>query len=187
MKTFNEVGATVLANACGPCISQWRRDDVKSGEKNTIVTSFNRNFRARNDANPETLAFIASPEIVMALGLAGRLDFNPMTDELEGPKGKVKLQAPVAPELPAKGFIPDTEGYQKPAGAQAQVAVSPTSERLQLLFPFTKWDGKDFADNLVLAKSQRQVHDRSYFSRREMVELPWSLGQYLEQHVVRCG
>ncbi|KYG65669.1 aconitate hydratase [Bdellovibrio bacteriovorus] len=154
MATFNEVGATVLANACGPCIGQWRRDDVKTGTKNTIVTSFNRNFRARNDANPETLAFIGSPEIVMALGLAGRLDFNPATDELQGPKGKIKLQAPVAPELPAQGFIPDTEGYQKPAGAQAQVAVSPTSERLQLLAPFTKWDGKDFVDNLVLAKAK---------------------------------
>lgn len=154
MSTFNEVGATVLANACGPCIGQWKRDDVKSGEKNTIVTSFNRNFRARNDANPETLAFIGSPEVVMALGLAGRLDFNPATDELEGPKGKIKLAAPVAPELPAQGFIPDTEGYQKPAGATAQVAVSPTSERLQLLAPFSKWDGNDFVSNLVLAKAK---------------------------------
>ncbi|UYL07463.1 aconitate hydratase [Bdellovibrio sp. SKB1291214] len=154
MATFNEVGATVLANACGPCIGQWRRDDMKSGEKNTIVTSFNRNFRARNDANPETLAFIASPEIVMALGLAGRLDFNPATDELVGPKGTIKLQAPVAPELPAKGFIADTEGYQKPAGATAQVAVNPSSDRLQLLSPFTKWDGNDFVDNLVLAKAK---------------------------------
>ncbi|WP_413577788.1 aconitate hydratase [Bdellovibrio sp. HCB290] len=154
MATFNEVGATVLANACGPCIGQWRRDDIKSGEKNTIVTSFNRNFRARNDANPETLAFIASPEIVMALGLAGRLDFNPITDELTGPKGSIKLQAPVAPELPAKGFIADTEGYQKPAGATAQVAVNPSSDRLQLLSPFTKWDGNDFVDNLVLAKAK---------------------------------
>ncbi len=154
METFNEVGATVLANACGPCIGQWKRDDIKSGEKNTIVTSFNRNFRGRNDSNPETLAFIGSPEIVMALGLAGRLDFNPITDELEGPKGKVKLKAPQAPELPAKGFVTDTEGYQKPAGASAKVAVSPTSDRLQLLEPFTKWDGKDIIDNLVLAKAK---------------------------------
>jgi aconitate hydratase len=83
MKILNEVGATVLGNACGPCIGQWKRDDVKSGEKNTIVTSFNRNFRGRNDSNSETLAFIGSPEIVMALGLAGRLDFDPMTDELK--------------------------------------------------------------------------------------------------------
>ncbi|MGZ3726179.1 MAG: aconitate hydratase [Pseudobdellovibrio sp.] len=154
MKTFEAVGATVLANACGPCIGQWKRDDMKAGEKNTIVTSFNRNFRGRNDANMETLAFIGSPEMVMALGLAGRLDFNPMTDELEGPKGKVKLKAPVAPELPEKGFVPDTEGYQKPAGAAATVAVDPKSERLQLLAPFTKWDGKDFVDHLVLAKAK---------------------------------
>lgn len=154
MKTFEAVGATVLANACGPCIGQWKRDDVKTGDKNTIVTSFNRNFRGRNDANAETLAFIGSPEMVMALGLAGRLDFNPMTDELEGPKGKVKLKAPQAPELPEKGFVPDVEGYQKPEGATAQVDVSPTSERLQLLAPFTKWDGNDFIEHLVLAKAK---------------------------------
>ncbi|AGH96049.1 aconitate hydratase [Pseudobdellovibrio exovorus] len=154
MKTFEAVGATVLANACGPCIGQWKRDDVKHGEKNTIVTSFNRNFRGRNDANMETLAFIGSPEMVMALGLAGRLDFNPITDELEGPKGKIKLKAPQAPELPEKGFVPDTEGYQKPEGASAVVDVNPTSDRLQLLSPFSKWDGGDFVDHLVLAKAK---------------------------------
>lgn len=154
MKTFEAVGATVLANACGPCIGQWKRDDIKTGDKNTILTSFNRNFRGRNDANMETLAFIGSPEIVMAMGLAGRIDFNPMTDDLEGPNGKIRLKAPVAPELPEKGFVPDTEGYQKPAGAAAQVAVDPKSERLQLLKPFTKWDGKDFVDQLVLAKAK---------------------------------
>jgi aconitate hydratase len=154
MKTFEAVGATVLANACGPCIGQWKRDDVKSGEKNTIVTSFNRNFRGRNDANMETLAFIGSPEMVMALGLAGRLDFNPMTDELQGPKGRIKLKAPVAPELPEKGFVPDTEGYQKPEGARAVVNVDAKSERLQLLQPFTKWNGEDFVGHLVLAKAK---------------------------------
>lgn len=154
MKTFEAVGATVLANACGPCIGQWKRDDIKHGEKNTIVTSFNRNFRGRNDANPETLAFIGSPEVVMALGLAGRLDFNPMTDELEGPKGKIKLKAPTAPELPEKGFVPDVQGYQKPEGSKATVAVSPTSDRLQLLAPFSKWDGQDFVDQIVLAKAK---------------------------------
>lgn len=154
MQILNSVGATVLANACGPCIGQWKRDDIKSGEKNTIVTSFNRNFRGRNDSNAETLAFIGSPEMVMAIGLAGRLDFNPMTEELETPKGKIKLKAPEAPELPAKGFVPDTEGYQKPQGAQAQVAVSAKSDRLQLLTPFTVWDGKDFTDCYVLAKAK---------------------------------
>lgn len=154
MKTFEAVGATVLANACGPCIGQWKRDDVKAGEKNTIITSFNRNFRGRNDANMETLAFIGSPEIVMALGLAGRLDFNPMTDELVGPTGKVKLIPPVAPELPEKGFVPDTQGYQKPQGAAATVNIAPDSPRLQFLQPFTKWDGKDFVNHLLLAKAK---------------------------------
>ncbi len=154
MQIFNSVGATVLANACGPCIGQWKRDDVKIGEKNTIITSFNRNFRGRNDSNAETLAFIGSPEVVMALGLAGRLDFNPITDELVGPKGKVKLKAPQAPELPAKGFVADNEGYQKPAGRDASVVVNEKSDRLQLLKPFTKWDGKDFTDQLVLAKAK---------------------------------
>jgi aconitate hydratase len=154
MTVLNQVGATVLANACGPCIGQWKRDDIKIGEKNTIVTSFNRNFRGRNDSNAETLAFIGSPEMVMALGLAGRLDFNPMTDELETPKGKIKLKAPEAPELPAKGFVADPEGYQRPQGRDAKVAVAPTSDRLQLLTPFTKWDGKDFTDQLVLAKAK---------------------------------
>jgi aconitate hydratase len=154
MATLNSVGATVLANACGPCIGQWKRDDIKSGDKNSIVTSFNRNFRGRNDSNNETLAFIGSPEIVMALGLAGRLDFNPMTDELETPKGKIKLKAPEAPELPAKGYVADPLGYQAPAGKGATVAVSPTSDRLQLLKPFTIWDGKDFNDQIVLAKAK---------------------------------
>lgn len=153
LEAFKAVGAMVLANACGPCIGQWKRDDIKFGEKNTIVTSFNRNFRGRNDANPETLAFIGSPEIVMAMGLAGRLDFNPMTDELQGPKGKVKLKAPEAPELPEKGFVADPVGYQKPMGDAAEVVVSPTSERIQLLEPFKKWDGKDFVDQLLLVKA----------------------------------
>lgn len=154
MEIFNAVGATVLANACGPCIGQWKRDDIKSGEKNTIVTSFNRNFRGRNDSNSETLAFIGSPEMVMALGLAGRLDFNPMTDELEGPKGKIKLKAPEAPELPAKGFMADTEGYQAPAGKSAKVEVNPKSDRLQILAPFKEWNGQDYKDQLVLAKAK---------------------------------
>ena len=154
MQTLNSVGATVLANACGPCIGQWKRDDIKAGEKNSIVTSFNRNFRGRNDSNNETLAFIGSPEMEMALGLAGRLYFNPMTDELETPKGKIKLKAPEAPELPAKGYVMDPEGYQAPQGKGATIAVSPTSDRLQILKPFTVWDGKDFEDQIVLAKAK---------------------------------
>lgn len=156
MATFNSVGATVIANACGPCIGQWRRDDFKKGTVNTIVTSFNRNFRGRQDENPETLAFIGSPEVVMALGIAGRIDFNPLTDELMGADGKpFKFEPPQADELPAKGFVPDPHGYQAPAGRSATVAVNPKSERLQLLEPFPKWDGKDAVENmLVLCKAK---------------------------------
>lgn len=154
MKLLSDTGATVLANACGPCIGQWKREDIHIGEKNTIITSFNRNFRGRNDSNSETLAFIGSPEIVMALGLAGRLDFNPMTDELQTPKGKIKLKAPEAPELPAKGFVADLEGYQKPGGKNVTVAVSPTSDRLQLLEPFKAWNERDFVGQLVLTKAK---------------------------------
>ncbi len=154
METFNDVGATVLANACGPCIGQWKRDDFKKGEKNTIVTSFNRNFRGRNDANPETLGFIGSPETVMALGLAGRLDFNPMTDELETPNGKIKLNPPEAPEFPKDGFIADLEGYQEPKGSDVDVKVAEDSPRLQLLEPFKPWEGEDLTDMVVLAKAK---------------------------------
>ncbi|MCB9073473.1 MAG: aconitate hydratase [Bdellovibrionaceae bacterium] len=154
MEVLNKAGATVLANACGPCIGQWKRDDIKKGEVNTIVTSFNRNFRGRNDSNQETLSFIGSPEVVMALGVAGRLDFNPATDTLKTPKGDIKLKAPVAPEFPEKGFIADQEGYQKPQGKSATVQVKPESERLQLLEPFAAWDGKDMKDMVVLAKAK---------------------------------
>lgn len=156
LKTFNDVGATMMSNSCGPCIGQWKRNDMKDGTANTIVTSFNRNFRGRQDSNPETLAFIGSPEMVMALGIAGRLDFNPMTDELTAPNGKkIKLQPPVADDLPKKGFVPDPDGYQAPAGKSASVVVSPTSDRLQLLEPFNKWDGKDeIPECMVLTKAK---------------------------------
>lgn len=154
MQKLNDMGATVLANACGPCIGQWKRDDIKKGEVNTIVTSFNRNFKGRNDSNQETLSFIGSPEMVMALGIAGRLDFNPITDTIDTPKGPMKLKAPQAPEYPANGFVSDPEGYQAPAGKDAQVKVDAKSERLQLLEPFAKWDGKDIKDMFVLAKAK---------------------------------
>lgn len=154
MTVLENVGAVVLANACGPCIGQWKRDDIKSGEKNSIVTSFNRNFRGRNDANNETLSFISSPEMVMAFGLAGRLDFNPLTDELEGPNGKIKLSPPIAPELPEKGFAPDLVGYQKPEGSNAEVKVNAGSDRLELLTPFKAWNKQDFTNQLVLAKAK---------------------------------
>lgn len=157
MQVLDQIGGTVLANACGPCIGQWQRDDIKKGEKNSIVTSFNRNFPARNDANPETLAFIASPEIVTALALAGRLDFNPLTDSLSGPDGTtLKLTPPEAPELPAKGFVAGTAGFVEPPadGSRIEVIVKPDSERLQLLEPFAPWDGKDFEKLAVLLKAK---------------------------------
>jgi aconitate hydratase len=148
------VGAVVMANACGPCIGQWKRDDVKPGQKNSILNSFNRNFPGRNDGNAETLSFIASPEIVMALGLAGRLSFNPLTDTLPG-GAKLKPPAP-ADEVPPKGFVTPMEGYVAPAadGSKVQIIVDPSSPRLQLLQPFAPWDGKDFVDCPLLLKAQ---------------------------------
>jgi len=158
MRELEAIGAVVLSNACGPCIGQWKRDDIKPGEKNSIITSFNRNFPARNDANPETMAFIASPEIVVAYALAGRLDFDPMKDEIDLPGGKkFKLQPPeVADEFPKKGFVTSLEGYQAPAedGARVQIEVSPTSDRIQLLAPFPRWDGNDFMELPLLLKAK---------------------------------
>jgi aconitate hydratase len=155
MTIFEKVGGTVLANACGPCIGQWKRDDFKKGEVNTIINSFNRNFRGRNDANPETLSFIASPEIVTALGLAGDLGFDPRRDQLKTKDGKsIKLNPPKADEYPVKGFIADPDGFQKPAGSKAEVKVDPKSTRLQLLEPFAEWNGGDLKDLLVLCKAK---------------------------------
>lgn len=154
-KTFKEFGGTVLANACGPCIGQWDRKDVKKGEKNTIVTSYNRNFTGRNDANPATHCFVTSPELVTALSIAGRLDFNPLTDELTGADGKkFKLDAPFGDELPQKGFDPGMDTYEAPPsdGTKVKVDVDPKSQRLQLLEPFDVWDGKDLSDMTVLIK-----------------------------------
>ncbi|MEW6055287.1 MAG: aconitate hydratase [Bdellovibrionota bacterium] len=158
MKDLEAIGGLVLANACGPCIGQWKRDDIKTGEKNSIITSYNRNFPARNDANPETMAFIASPEIVVAYALAGRLDVNPISDEIETVDGKkLRLQPPeVADELPKKGFVSTLDGYQAPAkdGSKVQIEVSPKSDRLQLLSPFAAWDGKDFSELPLLLKAK---------------------------------
>lgn len=157
MQVLTAIGGLVLANACGPCIGQWQRDDIRKGERNSIVTSFNRNFPARNDSNPETLAFIASPEVVTALALAGRLDFNPLTDPLQAHNGEsVMLEPPQAPELPSEGFAAGTAGYVEPPedGSQVEVVVRPNSERLQLLEPFPPWDGKDFDRLAVLVKAK---------------------------------
>jgi aconitate hydratase len=157
LDTLNKFGGLILANACGPCIGMWKRMDIKTGERNTIVTSFNRNFAKRNDGNPETLAFVASPELTTALAIAGRLSFNPLTDELENEKGeKVKLEPPTGDELPSRGFSTSESGYIPPQknGADVEVVVKPDSERLQLLKPFEPWDGKDFVDLPVLLKAK---------------------------------
>ena len=157
LKDLKDIGGLVLANACGPCIGMWKRMDIKTGERNTIVTSFNRNFAKRNDGNPETLAFVASPEITTALALAGSLSFNPMTDTLVNDKGeKVKLDPPTGEELPPKGFDEGSSGFIPPAkdGGSVEVKVASESERLQLLKPFQKWDGKDLVDLPVLLKAK---------------------------------
>ncbi|RWS30260.1 putative aconitate hydratase-like protein, partial [Leptotrombidium deliense] len=154
-QVLRQFGGVVLANACGPCIGQWDRKDVKKGEKNTIVTSYNRNFTGRNDANPATHAFVTSPELVTALSIAGDLSFNPLTDELTGEKGeKFKLESPTGDELPSRGFDPGEDTYQPPPadGSNVKVNVDPKSQRLQILEPFDKWDGKDLTDMLVLIK-----------------------------------
>ncbi len=146
VKTFEDIGATVFANACGPCIGMWDRDGADKGLKNTIVHSFNRNFSKRADGNPNTHAFVGSPELVTALAIAGDLTFNPLTDTLLNDKGeKVKLEAPTGDELPKKGFAVDDAGFQAPAldGSGIKVDVSPTSDRLQLLDPFAAWEGVD--------------------------------------------
>jgi len=150
------VGATVLANACGPCIGQWDRQR-EAGEMNTIVTSYNRNFPKRNDGDPATLAFVTSPETVMALALAGTLDFDPINDSLTTESGElVKLDVPVGIELPEQGFDPGESGFLAPPadGSGVEVKVSPDSDRLQLLEPFPAWGGNDFADLPVLVKAE---------------------------------
>jgi aconitate hydratase len=157
MAALESVGANVLANACGPCIGQWRRDEIKKGERNTIVTSFNRNFPGRNDANPETLAFMGSPEIVMAYGLAGRLSFNPLTGTLPGKDGPWRLDPPApAPDLPQKGFVRSREGYEPPAADPSRVTVhvEPGSERLQILDPFDRHADSDFVEMPLLLKTK---------------------------------
>ncbi len=157
LKVFDECGAVVFTNACGPCIGMWDRMGAEKQEKNTIVHSFNRNFAKRADGNPNTYAFVASPEIVAALAIAGDLGFNPLTDTLTNEKGeKVKLDAPFGDELPTKGFDVKDAGYQAPAtdGSNVQVAVSPTSKRLQLLDPFAAWPGIDFKGLHLLIKAK---------------------------------
>jgi aconitate hydratase len=157
LSIFEKMGGTLLANACGPCIGQWARHNADKQLKNSIITSFNRNFSKRADGNPNTHAFVASPEIVTAFAIAGDLAFNPITDELVNEEGKkVKLTEPKGIELPVKGFAVEDNGYQAPAadGSKVNVVVDPKSERLQLLAPFTEWDGKNYTGLRLLIKAK---------------------------------
>ena len=157
LDTFDKMGGVVLANACGPCIGQWARHGAEKQEKNSIITSFNRNFAKRADGNPNTHAFVASPEIVTALAIAGDLTFNPLTDTLTNSEGnQVRLEEPRGLELPTKGFAVEDAGYQAPAedGSTVQVLVAPTSDRLQLLDSFAAWEGVDLKGMKLLIKAK---------------------------------
>src|SRR6185295_3135708 len=154
---FTEMGGMVLANACGPCIGQWARHMTDPSKKNSILTSYNRNFAKRNDGNASTHAFVASPEIVTAFALSGSLKFNPLTDSLTNQKGeKVKLDEPEGIELPVKGFAVEDAGFIAPAveGSKVSVVVNPKSDRLQLLESFPPWDGKDLTGLFLLIKAK---------------------------------
>ncbi|MFA7447870.1 MAG: aconitate hydratase [Weeksellaceae bacterium] len=156
IKPFEDLGAVIFTNACGPCIGQWDRDGANKEEKNTIIHSFNRNFKKRADGNPNTHAFVTSPEIVAAIAIAGRLDFNPMTDTLINDKGEeVKLDPPFGDELPEDGFSYEDNGYQAPVedGSELVVEVNPESERLQLLESFPEWNGKNIIGAKLLIKA----------------------------------
>ncbi|MDR2816607.1 MAG: aconitate hydratase [Proteiniphilum sp.] len=155
LEVFEEAGATVIANACGPCIGQWKRDDDVEGRPNSIVTSFNRNFAKRNDGNPNTHAFVASPELVAALTIAGDLCFNPLTDTLQNEKGEpVKLAEPAGFEMPPGGYGVKDAGYLPPSedGSSVQVTIDPNSKRLQKLEPFPAWNGEDYIELPLLIK-----------------------------------
>jgi aconitate hydratase len=157
LATLEEFGGMVLANACGPCIGQWNRTDVKKGEANTIISSYNRNFTGRNDANPATHSFVTSPDLVVALSIAGSLHFNPLTDKLKDKDGnEFLLSPPSGAGLPSNGYDPGQDTYQAPPEVRSKVdvLVSPTSDRLQLLEPFKAWDGKDATDLPILIKTK---------------------------------
>ncbi len=153
MEVLSAIGGTVLANACGPCIGQWKRDDVSPGQTNTIISSYNRNFSGRNDGNHQTLSFLASPEVVTALALAGRLDFNPNTDSLTTESGQsIMLKPPTGKELPENGFEFSSEGYIPPSSTDSDLVISPNSERLQSLEPFSPSSSQDLSNLPILLK-----------------------------------
>jgi aconitate hydratase len=158
LEALEKIGGVVLTNSCGPCIGQWHRDDMKDGQKNSIISSFNRNFPGRNDGNAETQSFLASPEITIALGIGGTLDFDPLHDELAAPNGKKFKFSPPKPadDIPAKGFIIAREGYKSPAAnsENAKVIIDSKSDRLQVLEPFAAWEGKDFIEFPLLLKAK---------------------------------
>ena len=156
LKDLEAIGATVLANACGPCIGQWKRDDIKEGESNSIVSSFNRNFPARNDGNAETLSFIGSPETVIGLALGGTLDFNFLDDTLTSKDGEeITLNPPIADELPDKGFEETLEGFIQPTpGDDVEVVIDPESNRLQRLTPFEAPNEAEYKSMSVLMKAE---------------------------------
>ena len=200
LQTLEEFGGMVLANACGPCIGQWDRRDVKKGEANSIISSYNRNFTGRNDANPATHAFVTSPDLVVAMTLAGSLNFNPLTDTLKDKDGKdFKLSTPTGDGLPSRGYDPGADTYQAPPGDRqsVSVAVSPQSDRLQILEPFQAWDGKDATDIPILIKCKgktttdhisSELHEQPRYtmcaltqllSGGPLAQIPWPSRQHL--------
>ncbi len=182
------IGATVLANVCGPCIGQWKRDDITEGERNTIVSSFNRNFPRRNDGNAETLSFIGSPETVVALALGGRLDFDFLHDSLTAPDGtEVHLEAPSADELPGSGFDPGESGFVPPADVPSSVSVvvPDQSERLELLQPFARWDGGDLRELPRADEVAGQDDHRPHLSSGSVVAVQGSPHEHLGEPLHR--
>ena len=189
MAALERTGATVLANACGPCIGQWKRDEIQKGEKNSIVTTFNRNFPGRNDANPETLAFIASPEMVMALGLGGRLSFDPRRDALKDANGNEwKLEPPKpAPEVPGNGFVFAREGYVAPAENPdaIEVAVSPDQRSAAAVDPVRRAPARPLPGDAAPAQDQGKDHDRPHLAGRAVAQVPRTPRPDQRQHVHR--
>ena len=203
MEVLEKAGGVVLANACGPCIGQWDRKDVPKDSTNSIITSYNRNFTGRNDANIHTHAFVASPDIVTAMVFAGDLTFNPLTDTLKGADGKeFKFSDPSGKELPPRGYDAGENTYQAPPAdrSKVEVVVSPTSDRLQLLQPFKAWNGKDPKDLPILIKAKGKcTTDHSAFllspyelcdshlalsrslRRWTLAQVPWTSREHLSE------